>query len=40
MKAFGFGVNLSGVTLFDDLDIEEFYRGEQIYMPGEKFYYL
>ena len=33
---FGFGVNLSGVTLFDEIDREYFDRVELISMPGEK----
>ena len=36
MTVFGFGSILSGVTLFDDLYIEYFDRGELIYIPGEK----
>ena len=35
MTVLGFGSNLSGVTLFDDLYIEYFDRGELIYIPGE-----
>ena len=35
-KTFGFGVNLSDVTLYDDLDREDFDRGELISMTGEK----
>ena len=35
---FGFGVNLSGVTLFDEIDREYFDRVELISMPGEKKY--
>ena len=33
---FGFVVNLSGVTLFDELDIEDFDIVDIIYMSGEK----
>ena len=34
-KILGFVVNLSGVTLFDRLDREDFDRGEIISMPGK-----
>ena len=33
---FGFVVNPSDVPIFDDLDREDFDKGELIYMPGEK----
>ena len=36
MTNFGFGFNPSGVTLIDDLDREDIYRGEMISMPGGK----
>ena len=35
MKPLVFGVNLSGVTLFDYIGIEDFDIGELISMPGE-----
>ena len=35
-KNLGFGVNLSGDTLFDNLDKKRFDRGELISMPDEK----
>ena len=37
LTTFGFGVNLSGITLFDDLNREEFYIVELIPIPGGKF---
>ena len=33
---FGFGVNLSGVTLFDEPSIEDYDRGELAYISDEK----
>ena len=33
---FGFVVNPSGFTIFDDIDREDFERRELIYMPGDK----